>query len=178
MADPPQNGCSCGSRRMKNASLGGAPPPQRADVTPTATGNGRCVARATQASPQVTNDTTDATCPSPTPPPLPSRRNRATPPHGAFRCHQTDGTPQPHARSKRETASMWGVVSRDTSRCWFSVKKGRFLSGSGVPGAPGRGAPDKPLRRAIRPPHTERERARIAHQQTAHGAPTMLKGNF
>ena len=119
MADPPQNGCSCGPRRMKNARLGVAPPPQRADVTPTSTGNGRCVARATQASPQVTNDTTDATCPSPTPPPFASRRNRPTPLHGAFRCHQTDGTPQPHARSKRENPPSWlsgGVERRPVNR--------------------------------------------------------------
>ena len=178
MADPPQNGCSCGSRRMKNASLGVAPPPQRADVTPTSTGNGRCVARATQASPQVTNDTTDATCPSLTPPPFASRRNRATPLHGAFRCHQTDGTPQPHARSKREKASMWGVVSIDTACWWFSRSPRSNDFGFACLGSARASGDVSPISRAIRPPHTERERARTAHQQTAHGARTMLKGIF
>ena len=170
MADPPRCGCSCGSRRLKNASLGLVPSPQRADVTPTSTGNGRCVARATQTSPQVTNDTTDATCPSPTPPPLPSRRNRATPPHGAFRCHQTDGTPQPHARSKREKASMWCVVSIDTS-CWSSdTKKGSNDFGFGRECARARRR-RAILARGVRAPSTK-HRARWAR----HRASTLRAG--
>ena len=178
MADPPQNGCSCGSRRMKNASLGVAPPPQRADVTPTSTGNGRCVARATQASPQVTNDTTDATCPSPTPPPFASRRNRPTPLHGAFRCHQTDGTPQPHARSKREKASMWGVVSIDTACWWFSRSPRSNDFGFACPGsarASGDVSPYKPRD----PPTTHRERA-SAHRTSTNSArcANHVEGNF
>ena len=35
-----------------------------------------------------------------------TRVREETPLHGAFRCHQTDGTPQPHARSKRDKASI------------------------------------------------------------------------
>ena len=178
MADPPQNGCSCGSRRTKNARMGVAPPPQRADVTPTSTGNGRCVARATQASPQVTNDTTDATCPSPTPPAFASRRNRPTPLHGAFRCHQTDGTPQPHARSKREKASMWGVVSIDTACWWFSRSPRSNDFGFACPGsarASGDVSPYKPRD----PPTTHRERA-SAHRTSTNSArcANHVEGNF
>ena len=178
MADPPQNGCSCGSRRMKNASLGVAPPPQRADVTPTSTGNGRCVARATQASPQVTNDTTDATCPSPPPPPLPSRRNRPTPPHGAFRCHQTDGTPQSHARSPHAKGAMCGVVSIDTAWWWFSSSPRSRDFGFACPGrarASGDVSPYKPRD----PPTTHRERA-SAHRTSTNSArcANHIEGNF
>ena len=51
--------------------------------------------------------------------PFALRRNRPTPLHGAFRCHQTDGTPQPHARSKRENPPSWlsgGVERRPVNR--------------------------------------------------------------
>ena len=48
-----------------------------------------------------------------------TRAREETPLHGAFRCHQTDGTPQPHARSKRENPPSWlsgGVERRPVNR--------------------------------------------------------------
>ena len=113
-----------------------------------------------------------------TPPPFASRRNGPTPLHGAFRCHQTDGTPQPHARSKREKASMWGVVSIDTACWWFSRSPRSNDFGFACPGsarASGDVSPYKPRD----PPTTHRERA-SAHRTSTNSArcANHVEGNF
>ena len=178
MADPPRCGCSCGSRRMKNASLRLAPPPPRPDATPSSTGDGRRVARAMQASFQVAIVTANATCPSPTPPPLPSRRNRPTPTHGAFRCHQTDGKPQSHARSPHAKGAMCGVVSRDTAWWWFSSSPRSHDFGFARPGsarARGDVSPYSPRC----PPTTHRGRASThRHQDLSARCAIHLEGKF
>ena len=115
-----QNGCSCGSRRTKNASSAVAPPPQRGHVTSTWTCTGRFVAAAKINSHKDPAADVRARRQSPTPPHFASRRNRRPPLHGAFRRHQSEGTPHAQRRSKREKGAMWCVVSRDTAGLWFS----------------------------------------------------------
>jgi hypothetical protein len=110
----------CGSSRTKNASFAVAPPPQRGHVTLSWTCTGRFIARAKITSHEDADVNVGTRRPSPTPPHFASRRTRRAPLHGAFRRHQSDGTPQPHARSLREKGAMWCVVSRDTACWWFS----------------------------------------------------------
>ena len=178
MADSAKNGCSCGSGRGKNASSAVAPPPQHADVTPTATGTGRFVAAAMQTLDNDAAVTADATCPSPPPPPLPSRRNRPTPTHGAFRCHQTDGKPQSHARSPHAKGAMCGVVSRDTAWWWFSSSPRSRDFGFACPGrarASGDVSPYSPRC----PPTTHRGRASThRHQDLSARCAIPLEGKF
>ena len=117
-------GCPCGagSRRTKMARIAVAPPPQRGHVTSTWTCTGRFVAAAKINSHKDPAADVDSRRQSLTPPPFTSRRTRRPPLHGAFRRHQSEGTPQPHARSKREKGAMWCVVSRDTRGCSFEMK--------------------------------------------------------
>ena len=115
-------GCPCGSRRTKMARIAVAPPPQRGHVTSWPTGTGRFVVRAKKSSHEDPAADVRSRRQSPTPPPFASRRTRRPPLHGAFRRHQSEGTPQPHARSKREKGAMWCVVSRDTRGCSFEMK--------------------------------------------------------
>ena len=115
-----QNGCSCGSRRIKNACLAVAPPPQRGHVTPSRTGTGRFVAAAKTKTHKDADVNFGTRRQSPTPPPFGSRRNRRPQLHGAFRRHQPEGQPHAQRRSKREKGAMWCVVSRDTAGLWFS----------------------------------------------------------
>ena len=110
----------CGSSRTKNASFAVAPPPQRGHVTSTWTCTGRFVAAAKINSHKDPAADVRARRQSPTPPHFASRRNRRPPLHGAFRRHQSEGTPHAQRRSKREKGAMWCVVSRDTAGLWFS----------------------------------------------------------
>ena len=115
-----QNGCSCASRRIKNASSAVAPPPQRGHVTATWTGTGRLFGGAAKTSLHLADVNVGTRRQSPTPPPFASRRNRRPPLHGAFRRHQPEGQLHAQRRSKREKGAMWCVVSRDTAGLWFS----------------------------------------------------------